>query len=167
MKEKEHSLLPEYNFESPLPGESVLAFTYFELYRNAGNDRTLRELTDREVGGKKRSIAQIGRWSSQFHWQTRVYAFEAESAHAAFQKLTEQRRQEISEFIANDMSIALELQKLCITRLKKLAAAGDEADCRDLRQLALAYRESRQWLMELTGIISGESDDENAASRIP
>ena len=160
MKEKEHSLLPEYNFESPLPRESALAFTYFEMYRDAGNDRTLRELTNCEVGGKKRSLAQIGRWSSQFHWQTRVYAFEAESAHTEFQRLTEQRREEITTFIANDMSIAQELQNLCIKRLKKLAANGEDTDCKDLRQLALAYRESRLWLMELTGILSGDMDDE-------
>ncbi len=164
MKQKEQNLLTEYNFESPLPGESALAFAYFEMYRDAGVERTLRELSNREVRGKKRSLAQIGRWSSQFHWQTRVYAFEAENAHAAFQKLTEQRRQEITAFIANDMSIALELQNLCITRLKKLSADGEDADCKDLRQLALAYRESRLWLMELTGIISGDSGDEKSES---
>ena len=164
MKQKEQSLLTEYNFESPLPGESALAFAYFEMYRDAGVERTLRELSNREVLGKKRSLAQIGRWSSQFHWQTRVYAFEAENTHAAFQRLTEQRRQEITTFIANDMSIALELQNLCITRLKKLSADGEDADCKDLRQLALAYRESRLWLMELTGIISGDSGDEKSES---
>ena len=166
MKEKEHNLLSEYNFESPLPGESALAFTYFEMYRDAGNDRTLRDLADCEVGGRKRSLAQIGRWSSQFHWQTRVYAFEAENAQAAFQKLTEQRREEITAFIANDMSIALGLQNLCTKRLKKLAADGEDADCKDLRQLALAYRESRLWLMELTGILSGDRDDETQTDRV-
>ena len=160
MTHEEPNLLHEYNFESRLPGESALAFAYFEIYRDAGDARTLRDLSNCEVQGKKRSLAQIGRWSSRFHWQARVYAFEAENAQAAFQSLTEQRREEITAFIPNDMSIALELQNLCIIRLKKLAADGEEADCKDLRQLALAYRESRQWIMELTGIMEGQNHDE-------
>lgn len=160
MKQEEHSLLPEFDFESRLPGESALAFAYFELYRDAGDRRSLRALCDCEVNGKKRILSQFGKWSSRFHWQTRIEAFEAEIAHAASLKLTAQRREEITAFIANDMSIALEVQKLCKTQLKKLAADTDLADCRELRQLALAYRESRLWLKELIGAISGDSDDE-------
>ena len=164
MKYEEHNLLHEFNFESRLPGETTLAFTYFEIYRDAGSGRALRALCNREVRGKKRHLSQIGKWSSRFHWQTRVEAFEAEIAHTAFLKLTEQRREEITAFIANDMTIAIELQKLCMIRLRKLAADTDNTDCRELRQLALAYRESRLWLMELTGIVESDSDDERQKS---
>ena len=164
MKYEEHNLLHEFNFESRLPGETTLAFTYFEIYRDAGSGRALRPLCNREVRGKKRHLSQIGKWSSRFHWQTRVEAFEAEIAHTAFLKLTEQRREEITAFIANDMTIAIELQKLCMIRLRKLAADTDNTDCRELRQLALAYRESRLWLMELTGIVESDSDDERQKS---
>ena len=164
MKREEHSSLPEFNFESRLPGESALAFAYFEIYRDAGNQRSLRALCECEVNGKKRPLSQIGKWSSRFHWQTRVQAFEAEIAHTAFLKLTDQRREEITAFVANDMTIALELQKLCKIRLRKLAADTDNTDCRELRQLALAYRESRLWLMELTGIVESDSEDERQKS---
>ena len=164
MKYEEHNLLHEFNFESRLPGETTLAFTYFEIYRDAGSGRALRPLCNREVRGKKRHLSQIGKWSSRFHWQTRVEAFEAEIAHTAFLKLTEQRREEITAFIANDMTIALELQKLCMIRLRKLATDTDNTDCRELRQLALAYRESRLWLMELTGTVESDSDDERQKS---
>ena len=164
MSQKEHNLLHEFNFESRLLGETTLAFSYFEIYRDAGSGRTLRALCNREVRGKKRCLSQIGRWSSRFHWQARVEAFDAERTHAAFQKLTAQRREEITAFIANDMFIALALQKLCKTHLTKLAADTEKAECRDLRQLALAYRESRLWLMELTGIISGDVEDETKSS---
>ena len=164
MKYEEHNLLHEFNFESRLPGETTLAFTYFEIYRDAGSGRALRALCDCEVNGKKRPLSQIAKWSSRFHWQTRVEAFDAERTHAAFQKLTAQRREEITAFIANDMTIAIELQKLCMIRLKKLAADTDNTDCRELRQLALAYRESRLWLMELTGIVESDSDDERQKS---
>lgn len=161
MKQEEHNLLPEFNFESRLPGESPLAFRYFELYRDAGEQRSLRALCDCEINGKKRPLSQIGKWSSRFHWQARVEAFAAEISHAAFQELARQRSEEVTTFIANDLSIALELQKLCKTKLKKLATDADLANCRELRQLALAYRESRLWLMELIGPISGDSVDEN------
>jgi hypothetical protein len=164
MKHEEHNPLHEFNFESRLPGETTLAFAYFEIYRDAGNQRSLRALCECEVNGKKRPLSQIGKWSSRFHWQTRVQAFEAEIAHTAFLKLTEQRREEITAFVANDMTIALELQKLCKIRLRKLAADTDNTDCRELRQLALAYRESRLWLMELTGIVESDSDDERQKS---
>ncbi len=108
--------------------------------------------------------ARSHKWASRFHWQTRVEAYEAELAHAASLKLAGQRREEITAFIANDMSIALELQKLCKIRLRNLAADTDNTDCRELRQLALAYRESRLWLMELTGIVEDHNVDENQES---
>ena len=164
MKQENHNSLPEFNFESRLPGESALAFAYFEIYRDAGNERSLRALCDHEVDEKKRPLSQIGKWSSRFHWQTRVEAFEAEVSHSAFLELAQQRREEITDFIANDMTIALELQKLCKIRLRKLAADTDNTNCRELRQLALAYRESRLWLMELTGIVESDSDDERQKS---
>ena len=116
MNNEEPILVSELNFESPILGESALAYTYFEMYRDAGPERNLRMLCDSEIGGKKRSVAQIGRWSSQFHWQTRVEAYDAHVAHAAFAKLAQQRRDEITKFIDNDMSIALDLQDLCETR---------------------------------------------------
>lgn len=164
MKQEKHNSLPEFNFESRLPGESALAFAYFELYRDAGSQRSLRALCESEINGKKRTLSQIGKWSSRFHWQTRVEAFEAEIAHTALLELTEQRREEITAFIANDMAIALELQKLCKIRLRNLAADTDNNDCRELRQLALAYRESRLWLMELTGIVESDNHDESQKS---
>ncbi|MDE0301295.1 MAG: hypothetical protein OXN17_21915 [Candidatus Poribacteria bacterium] len=164
MKKEECSDLPEFNFDSRLPGESSIAFAYFEIYRDTGTRRSLRALCDDEVDGKKRHLSQIGRWSTRYQWQTRVEAFDAKVAHDTHLKLTEQRRQEITTFIANDMSIALELQILCKNRLRKLALEIDNTDCRELRQLALAYRESRLWLMELTGIFADDTDHEDQES---
>ena len=164
MNNEEPILVAELNFESRIPGESALAFTYFEMYRDAGPERNLRMLCDREISGKKRSVAQIGRWSSQFHWQTRVEAYDAHIAHAAFAKLAQQRQDEITKFIDNDMSIALDVQEFCLTHLKKLTKDGEEADCKEVRQLALTYRESRLWLMELIGILADRTLDEERAT---
>ena len=164
MNSSEPILVPELNFESRIPGESALAYTYFEMYRDAGPERNLRMLCNSEIDGKKRSVAQIGRWSSQFHWQTRVEAYDAHVAHAAFAKLAQQRQDEITTFIDKDMSIAIDLQEFCLTHLKKLTQDGEEADCKEVRQLALTYRESRLWLMELIGILADRTHDEERAT---
>ena len=36
-----------------LPGETVLAYTYFEMYRDAGDERSLDALSGQEVTGKR------------------------------------------------------------------------------------------------------------------
>ena len=46
-----------------LPGESQLAYTYFETYRDAGDARSLEALGNLEVTGKKRSVSMIKKWS--------------------------------------------------------------------------------------------------------
>ena len=54
------------DFDSQAPRESALAYKYFELYRDAGQQRSLRSLCEHTVEGKKRSLSQIGRWSRKF-----------------------------------------------------------------------------------------------------
>ena len=147
-------------FDSRVPGESALAYKYYELYRDAGENRNLRSLCDHTVDGKKRSVSQFGRWSSQFSWQERVEAFDAKNARVAFQRLSAQRKEEIMAFISEDLAIALQVQNLCKKRLQELTDSGSQIDCRELRQLALAYRESRIWLMELAGIGSEGNGNE-------
>ena len=148
------------DFDSQAPRESALAYKYFELYRDAGQQRSLRSLCEHTVEGKKRLLSQIGRWSSQFSWQERVEAFDAKNAQLAFQRLSAQRKEEITTFISEDLAIALQVQNLCKKRLQELTDSGTQIDCRELRQLALAYRESRIWLMELIGIGSEGNENE-------
>ena len=68
-------------FDSRVPGESALAY---QILRGCtvtpGENRNLRSLCDHTVDGKKRSVSQFGRWSSQFSWQERVEAFDAKNA---------------------------------------------------------------------------------------
>ena len=148
------------DFDSQAPRESALAYKYFELYRDAGQQRSLRSLCEHTVEGKKRSLSQIGRWSSKFSWQERVEAFDAKNAQLAFQRLSAQRKEEITTFISEDLAIALQVQNLCKKRLQELTDSGTQIDCRELRQLALAYRESRIWLMELIGFGSEGNENE-------
>ena len=53
-------------FDSQVPGESALAYKYFELYRDAGENRNLRSCCENTIHGKKRSLSQFGRWSRRF-----------------------------------------------------------------------------------------------------
>ena len=136
-----------------LPGESALAFTYFEMYRDARNGRSLESLSNQEVTGKKRSVSMIKKWSAQYQWGGRVAAFDEEVAQRAAEALVARRSSEIEAFIEADMQIATRVQALCLNQLQALEA---EKDISALRQLVLTYKEARLWMMELTGAMEGD-----------
>ena len=146
-----------------LPSETALAYEYFKLYRDMPpEERSLRALCEREVNGKKRSISQMGRWSSEHNWQERVATYDADVERAAYQELLAQRQAEVEAFIEEDMAISLKFQKLCKMRLVELERAGENMDCKELRQLALTYKECREWLKNLIGILQDETEDDDA-----
>ncbi len=136
-----------------LPGESVLAYTYFELYRDAGEGRSLEALGNLEVTGKKRSVSMIKKWSAQNNWGQRIAEFDAEVARRAAVALTARRASEIEAFIEADMEIASRVQALCRDKLQAMEA---ETDIGELRQLVSTYKEARLWMMELTGALEGD-----------
>ena len=144
-----------------LPDESKLAFKYYELYRDQTSScRSLRALCDVEVDGKKRSLRQIGAWSSQHDWGGRVAKWDAAVERASAAELFARRQSEISDFIDKDLRVSLEFQALCLAKLEKLSAQGDEVDSKELRQLAMAYKESREWLKELIGLVELQNEME-------
>lgn len=143
-----------------LPGETALAYTYYELYRDLPpTERSLRTLSEQKVEGKKRSLAMIGKWSKQYNWQSRVAVYDAEVTQTAYAEQAQRRQAEITAFIDEDMNIAIKFQTLCKSKLEKLEQSGADPDCKELRQLALAYKESREWLKDLIGILPEEEDD--------
>ncbi len=146
-----------YENGNRLPKETALAYEYFKLYRDmAPEERSLRALCHLEVTGKKRSERVFKRWSSEHNWQKRIDAYDAEVERAAYQELLTQRQSEIEAFIEEDMTISLKFQKLCKKRLEELERAGENMDCKELRQLALTYKECREWLKNLIGILQDE-----------
>ena len=149
-----------------LPDEPPLAYEYYKLYRDMlPAERSLRKLCEREVNGKKRSsVSQFGRWSKQYSWQKRIAAYDAEVVRAAFREKMFQKQAEIEAFIDEDMDISQKFQKLIKTRLEGLNESGENIDCKEVRQLALAYKECREWLKDLIGIIQEEYDEETEAS---
>ncbi len=52
-----------------------------------------------EVTGKKRSERVFKRWSSEHNWQERVATYDAEVERAAYQELLAQRQAEVEAFI--------------------------------------------------------------------
>jgi hypothetical protein len=140
-----------------LQRETPLAFTYYELYRDLpAAERSLRVLADQEVNGKKRSVGMLGRWSTKYNWQSRVQLYDAQAAHDAYLDQAKRRQAEITQFIDEDMNIAIKFQRLCKSSLEELEQSGKKRDCKMLRQIALAYKESREWLKELAGILQDE-----------
>lgn len=150
-----------HNNGNRLPNETTLAYAYYELYRDMpAEERSLRALCHLEVTGKKRSERVIKRWSSEHNWQERITVYDAEVERAAYQKKLAQRQAEVEAFIDEDMAISIKFQKLCKTRLEELDQAGKDMDCKELRQLALTYKECREWLKNLIGILEEVEDDE-------
>ena len=136
-----------------LPGESALAYEYFKLYcEMPAADRSLQALCDRVVTGKKRSVGVFKRWSAQHEWQSRVSAYDAELERAAAAELFARRRTEIADFIDKDIQVSRLSQEICLRRYKELSATA-AVDCTELRQLAMAYSQSREWVKELIGIL--------------
>ena len=119
--EKGNRLSVEILDGNRLPSETALAYEYFKLYRDMPpKERSLRDLCEREVNGKKRSISQMGRWSKEEHslralchlevtgkkrservfkrwssehnWQERVATYAAEVERAAYRELLAQRK---------------------------------------------------------------------------
>ena len=59
-----------------LPGESMLAVTFFKTYRPADDGRSLESRGNQKVTGKKRSVSLIEKWSVQYRWVEHVAAFD-------------------------------------------------------------------------------------------
>ena len=149
-------------YDKRLPGESALAFEYFELYRDMPQ-RSLRNLTLISVRGKTRHLKTIGRWSSQFRWNERVQAFDDEKKRRAAQAVMTRQRAEIEAFIQADLQIATDVQQMAIQRLDQLKES-EKFDAAEIRKLTLMYNVSRIWLMELIGIIKENENDATKTS---
>ena len=159
-------------FDERIYGESALAFQYFELYRDTNpSDRSLRKLTQVEVNGKKRDLKTIGRWASQFQWRERVKPFDAENTRHAAEQVAARQQAEIEAFIEEDLQIARDFQVLVKEQLAQIKTVVNDPtnnhqkpNIQQLRQLALAYKESRIWIMELSGILQEKNSETTKTS---
>ena len=151
-------------YDKRMAGETVLAFEYYELYRDMP-DRTLRKLTHIPVRGKTRDLKTIGRWSSRFRWKERVRAFDNEKNRLAAQEIIARQQAEIEAFIEADLQIARDIQEMTRQHLMHIKETKTR-DAAEMRKLALIYNLSRILLMELIGIIK-EKDNGETETRSP
>ena len=143
-------------FDERMPGETALSFQYFEIYRDSSaSERSLRKLTKMEINGKKRNLKTIGQWSSRFQWQKRSQAFDAENTRRAAQQVAVHRQAEIEAFISKDLEIGSAFQKLISEYLTKIE---QKPNIQEVCRLALAYKETRLWMMELVGILQEKNN---------
>ena len=131
---------------SPLADESPLAFACYCVYRDMGPNRSLRLAGEQKVNGKKRSLAQWGKWSSRFEWKGRVAAWDEHIAQKAATALIEKRKAEVEAFIEADMDFAKTVRAACKARLQ---ADSISIDAKEIRQIAAAYDMAREWLAEV------------------
>ena len=109
---------------------------------------------------KKRSLKVFGRWSSQHSWQARAAAFDAQTQRAAADALLARRQAEIEDFIEKDVRVSQQFQEVCIRRLTEISES-DTVNALELRQLAMAYTQSREWVKELIGIMQLQQQLDN------
>ena len=148
--------------------ETPLARKYYKLYLDMPREkRSLSELSRHEVDGKKRSKAQCGKWSKKYNWQDRVKRDDVQADMAAYETLMEKREKKIQNYIETDIEFSIKVQMLCKAKLDALEAAGETMNCKELRQIVLTYKECREWLKNLLGILEviGENNEEKNKKR--
>ena len=110
-------------------GESEQAFTAFAVYRDMTEKRSLREV-GRQLG---KSRALIERWSSQWHWQERVLAYDNDLQKQQYAKAVKNCRKMAERHI----DIALQMQVKALQAIKLL-----EPDKIEPRALIALIREA-------------------------
>ena len=149
MKNKEYPM-----DDLKIEGESTLAYTYYKLYRDMlPNDRSLEALTQIEIKGKMRTKSVFTRWSKRHEWQRRVKRFDTLTEKAAYEQLMHKQKKMVEKFIDKDLDISFRVQNLCDARLKVLENPENKTEDKTLRQLVLTYKECREWIKNLAGIL--------------
>ena len=150
-----------FPYDQPLQGEKPHRFKWFMRYRDMEPPRSIEKLhrSCTEAAPKKGvSLRSLKQYSADFHWQQRCEAYDTQIAKEATEALMEKRQNEIDAFIDQDFSIATRMQGLVDKKLEALEKAED-VDVKELRTLAVAYKESRAWVQELLGLLEDEREE--------
>jgi hypothetical protein len=94
--------------------ESAKAYQAFLIFRDCGEQRTLRLASER--AGKSRPM--LARWSARFHWADRAFAWDVSQRQEA-EAVVRTARREALERQARD---AEQLQRLGMARLARLVS---------------------------------------------
>ncbi len=149
-------------YDAPFPGESQLIFSYFVAYRDMGPDRTLRALEVLEIKGRTRQLRQIGQWSSEFKWQVRTAAYDADVARAVAHQQREKQVEAVSSFITKDIEIATILQKDFLAWLSD----PTEKPIEERAKWVSAYTKVREWIYDASLLYDDGNSDSDMSSEV-
>ena len=143
-----------------LLNESPLAYKYYLLYRDQEpSTRSLRSLCDIEVAGKKRTLRQIGAWSSQQDWTHRVAVWDAETEREAQLRKFTERVQALEHYIDTELAFIGEIQQLLQKALQNLK----QADTPELQlsEIVKTWSQVRVWLQESIALAEWMEEKQN------
>ena len=107
------------------PGESSKAYAHFCLYRDMGQERSLRKLAgDAKCISK---VAQLRRWSPKWRWVERSQKYDDHLLHQERLRQEKERR----EMVSRHAKIAVLGQNLVVKGIEKLVADVEQGK-RDL-----------------------------------
>ena len=107
------------------PGESSKGYLHFALYRDMGQDRSLRKLA--QAGECRAKVGQLERWSSKWQWVDRSQRYDD---HLQYQDRLRQEK-ERRDMLSRHAKIAVLGQNLVVKGIEKLIAQIEQGK-RDL-----------------------------------
>jgi hypothetical protein len=153
-----------------LPDESAQAYAAFCLFRDLPpSGRSLEKAYNVYLSAKrggqgkgktKKSVpGRWTKWASDYDWQGRATAFDAQNQRKALIRTANRRQKEIEAFVENDLRVSQGIQRIISKKLAdQLQRDAVEVNASELRSLALGYDVSRKWLKELIGLLDSEAD---------
>lgn len=151
--------MADFPYDESIPGETRLAFKYFELYRDQTGNRSIRKLCGLTVDGKKRLRTVIGRWSEASHWQERVKAFDSDQQRERAKAARKRRKADIDEFLVTEDAINKRSQRLMIMIMDELLKTGDTViNVNKFRMAAMAHSAMREHSKEILGFLDENAD---------
>lgn len=154
--------MEDYPYDERIPGETRLAFQYFELYLNQTGNRSIRDLCVRIVGRKKRSLTVISRWSSACHWQDRVKAFDRDQQKERAKAARKIRKGDIEKFVRTENSINERSQAFVMLVMDDLFQKGQtDRNVAQYRMVAMGHSAMREHSKEILGFLDENADRES------
>jgi hypothetical protein len=143
-----------------IKGETALAYSYFELYRDMPADsRSHAHLCSIIVEGKKRGIKQVQRWSSDYNWKERIADWDIAKNKEVLRGYLKKYGDDFRGHLQAHMVILKSFQMVA-SRIAKRLSDETKPDVKEFRQAVLGYQPVGQMLNDLLGIFSPEQLEE-------
>lgn len=112
------------------PGESEKAFAAFEIYRDLGDERSIRAVVQR----CNKSASLIGRWSAAYRWVDRAAAYDNDLQRQIHKKA----RKQAADANTRHVQISMQLQKKALEALNLMQPEDmTPKDTKEILRLAI------------------------------